>query len=180
MISRRPRRLVAFLSIAVVLLGIAAPARAEVTLADLNLAARVLSFMETPPSGNVRLGILYARGNEQSLLDATAVARLLGAGLKAGNVVFIAVLVPLDDARRASVDAFFLPEGVADPVGLVAEATAARKLPCITVDLPRVQDGSCVLGLRTLPKIQIYLSRSAAARSNTTFASVFRMMVTEF
>jgi hypothetical protein len=43
-----------------------------------------------------------------------------------------------------------------------------------------VADGSCVLGLLTRPRIQIYLNRAAADRSNTTFAAVFRMMVTEF
>jgi hypothetical protein len=178
--SCRMRRIRGFLVAAVLLLGIAAPAWADVTLADLNLAARVLSFMDAPPSGNVRLGIVYAPGNEQSLQDASAVAKLLGAGLQAGNVVFIAVLVPIDQVLTAPVDAFFLPEGIGDQGRRIADATEKRKIPCITVDLPRVQDGSCVLGLRTQPKIQIYLSRSAAARSNTAFASVFRMMVTEF
>jgi hypothetical protein len=165
---------------AVLLSPIVTTAQADVTPTDLQIAARALSFMEKPPSGNIRLGIIYIPGDDHSIREADSVAKLLGSGLRAGNLEFIPVLVGIDAAVSAPVDLFFIPEGIGDRAREVSSATAARKLACITVDITQVEDGRCVLGVRALPKVRIYINRAAAVNSGTSFVSVFRMMVTEF
>ncbi len=173
------RRLRAGVAVALLSL-IATPIHAEVTQMDLQIAARALSFMEKPLTGNVRLGVVYRPGDAQSIRRADAVAKLLGDGLTVGNVTFRPVTVNIDQAITAPVDAFFLPDGLGAGAAKISEATAKRKVPCITLDLPQVEAGYCVLGVKVDPKVQIYLNRAAAAQSDTRFASVFLMMITEF
>ena len=158
----------------------AAPARGEVTQADLQLAARALSFMEKPLTGTVRLGVVYIPGDDQSLRDADAVVRVLGASLKAGSLVFKPAAVSIDQATSAPVDAFFLPDSLGSRARKILAATERKHVPCITLDIAQVRNGTCVLGVQVVPKVQIYVSRSAAASSGISFVAVFRMMVTEF
>ena len=49
---------------------LSAPAHAEVTPVDLQIAARALGFMERPLSGNVRLGIVFDPADQRSAGDA--------------------------------------------------------------------------------------------------------------
>ena len=155
------------------------PAKGEMTIAELQIAARALSFMERPLSGTVRMGIIYVPGDAASEHEADRVAQLLGSGLKAGNLLFTPVRVPVGEAGTAPVDLFFLPDGIADRTGPVSAASEKRKLVCLTLDIAQVEKGACVLGIQSNPKVRIYVSRAAAIASKSTFATVFMMMVSE-
>ena len=48
------------------------------TIADLKIAARALSFLERPLSGTVRMGIVYIPGDAASEAEADRAVRLLG------------------------------------------------------------------------------------------------------
>ena len=99
------------------------PAKGEMTIAELQIAARALSFMERPLSGTVRMGIIYVPGDAASEHEADRVAQLLGSGLKAGNLLFTPVRVSVGEAGAAPVDLFFLPDGIADRTGAVSAAS---------------------------------------------------------
>jgi len=171
------RYLASMMGLLVVLL--APPAHAQMTMADLQIAARALSFMEHPLSGTVRLGIIYVPGDEASIRQADDVARLLGSGLKVGNLTITPVRVPVDQAGTAPVDLFFLPEGIGNQALPVSAASRKRKLTCITLDIKQVENGFCVLGVQSLPKVRIYVNRAASNACNASFVTVFLMMVTE-
>ena len=157
----------------------AMPARAEVTQNDLQIAGRALSFLKVPLTGERRIGIVYVPGNAQSEREAATLQRLLGTGLKIGNITLRPTMVPAADAARSSVDLFFLTPGMgADAPGLAA-ASGTRRVPCVTTDLAQVRNGLCSMGVRSQPRIEILVNRAAAASSNTVFSSVFRMMITE-
>jgi hypothetical protein len=155
-----------------------ASAFAAVTPTDLQVAARALSFMERPLVGSVRVGILYAPNDPRSVREAEALRDLLGTGLKAGKLELKPLLVKIGDAATARVDLFFLTEFVS-----AAQASAAgiavRKVPCVTTDIPQVVSGACLMGVRSSPKVQIMINRAAAKDSGITFATVFRVMITE-
>ena len=158
---------------------IALPAKAQMTVADLQIAARALSFMERPLSGTVRMGIMYIPGDPASEAEAESAVQLLGSGLKAGNLLFAPVRVAVKDAGTAVVDLFFLPDGMGDRSAPVAAAAEKRKLVCVTLDISQVEKGACVLGVQSKPKVRIFVSRSAAIASKSTFVTVFLMMVSE-
>ena len=158
---------------------VALPAQAEMTVTDLQIAARALSFMERPLSGTVRMGIVYIPGDTASEAEAESAVQLLGSGLKAGNLFFTPVRVAVKDASTAVVDLFFLPDGTGDRSAPVAAAAEKRKLVCVTLDISQVEKGACVLGVQSKPKVRIFVSRAAAIASKSPFVTVFLMMVSE-
>jgi ABC-type uncharacterized transport system substrate-binding protein len=151
---------------------------AEVTPIDLQVAARALSFMERPLAGSVRVGILYAPENPGSVREAEALRDLLGTGLKAGALELKPFLVKIHEVASAKVDLFFLA-GFVGATEANAAGISASKVPCVTTDIAQVEGGACLMGVRSSPKVQIMVNRTAAKDSGIAFATVFRVMITE-
>ncbi|TAL04369.1 MAG: hypothetical protein EPO08_01565 [Rhodospirillaceae bacterium] len=156
------------------------PAWAAATQSDLVIAARALGFMENGPKGDVTVGIVYDPTSNQSVQDADGVQKILSEGLKVGNLTLKPVMVKTDEIAAAKVGLFFLTEGVGGDGMKVAVVEKTKHIPCVTVDLPQVRNGACVMGVQSQPKVEILVNRAAAADSGMTFAAVFRMMITEF
>jgi hypothetical protein len=167
------------IAVGVCLLLVVRTALADVTAQDLQIAARALSFLQKPLSGEVAVGIVYVRGNPQSLEEAESLQRMLNEGLKVGNITLKSTLVSLEQAPRASVGLFFLTTGLGAEAQSLAVISHAKHLPCLTTDLSQVAAGRCAVGVRSQPKIEIVVNRMAATASATTFSTVFRMMITE-
>jgi len=157
----------------------ALPARADITAADLQVAARALTFVENPLSGTVRVGIVYAADKPRSVQQAEALRDLLGNGLRAGNLNLRPVMVESKSVAAANVDLFFLTEQIGASSAQIANASVAKQVPCVTTDIEQVRNGACVMGVRSRPKVEILVNRAAAAASGVTFATVFRVMITE-
>jgi hypothetical protein len=152
---------------------------AAMTQDDLLIAARALSFMQNPLAGQIRVGIVYAAGASRSVEEADDLQQLLAGGLRVGNLIMIPVKVRIDNLAGANVQLFLLTDYVGNDGGRVSDATRAKHIPCITVDIAQVQNGTCVMGVRSEPRIEILVNRAAAASSGTSFATVFRMLITE-
>lgn len=153
-------------------------AHAEFTLSDLQIAGRALGFLEKPMQGQVAAGIVYSPANPQSVREAQALKDMLGDGLRIGNVMLRPVLVPVADVQHSTAALFLLTGGVEDSA-LLADAARIRRIPCMTTDLAKVRSGSCAIGVRSQPKIEILVNRNAASGSDLKFSAVFRMMITE-
>ncbi len=171
------------MALALLLMGLAAmpnPARAEVTGNDLLIAARALGFIKPPPSGPVRVGIVYAADAPASAAEARELARLMGDGLEVASFDLIPVMVTLDAVGGADVGLYFLTRGIGAGGTKVAAAAKAKQIPCITFDIEQVRNGDCAIGVRTEPHIEILVNRQAADSSGTAFAAMFSLMITEF
>jgi hypothetical protein len=153
-------------------------AHAEFTLSDMQIAGRALGFLDKPLQGVISVGIVYSPANPQSARDAEALKDMLGDGLRIGNVTLKPVLVPIGEVQHASPALFLLTDGV-DNVTALADAARMKRIPCITTDLAKVKSGSCAIGVRSQPKIEILVNRNAASGSQLGFSAVFRMMITE-
>jgi hypothetical protein len=163
--------------LAIVLL--ATPAHADVTVTDLQVAARALSFVSDPLKGTVKVGILYTKDSARSLRQAESTERLLAGGFRIGAMVLSPVLVELNEATTAKVDVFFLTEYVApDAVPRLTGGRAMRAL-CITTDIEQVRKGTCTIGVRSRPKVEVFVNRAAAKANGVAFSTVFRVMITE-
>jgi ABC-type uncharacterized transport system substrate-binding protein len=159
-------------------LAVSSSVRAEVTRTDLQAAARALSFMERPLTGTVRVGILYAPDSPRSVQQAQDLERLLAAGMQVGRIELRPALVKIGEAATANVDMYFLTEFV-DPAAAHLARTASANRPCVTTDIDHVESGSCLMGVRSRPRMEIVVNREAAKSSGITFATVFRVMITE-
>ena len=150
----------------------------RLTPQDLQIAGRVLHFVAEPLTGSVVLAIVYARDVPNSRREATDAAALLAGGLPVGDLVLHAVLAEQHDlAGLGSIAALVTAGGVsAEPV---REAMRRRHVPCLTVHLSQVEDGGCLVGIRSLPSVSIQLNNDAADAVGVRFATAFRMMVQE-
>jgi ABC-type uncharacterized transport system substrate-binding protein len=157
----------------------ALPAQGDVSLTDLQVAARALTFMENPPSGRVRVGIVYSPRSPRSQAQAEALRVQLGQGMIVGNIDLRPVLVAIDRAATAEVDLFLLTEHMPPTEGGLAAVSRTRQIPCVTTDVEQVEKGACVVAVRSQPKVQIIVNRNAANDSGVRFATAFRVMVTE-
>ena len=157
----------------------AAPAWAQVSPMDIQVAGRALSFLSKPLTGEVTVGIVYNRANTQSLQDAQDIEKQLGNGLRVGNLTLKPTLVTVGEAARANVGFFFVTPGMGTDAAALSDITSAKHIPCVTTDLSQVTAGRCAVGVRSTPKIEIVVNRAAAAASGTSFSTVFRMMITE-
>jgi hypothetical protein len=173
---RRSRALI--LAVATVLA--APPARAGIDASDLQIAARALSFMQNPPAGSVRVGIVYDPNNPQSAAEAEALQNILQSDPKTGSLVLRPELLKPEDADGAAVGLFLLTDGVGAGAGEIAHAARAKHIPCVTGDFTQVRDGACAIGVRSNPRIEILVNRDAAAASGVAFSTAFRMLITEF
>jgi hypothetical protein len=157
----------------------AAPAQADVTAGDLQIMGRALGFLDKPMSGEVTVGIVYAPDIPQSAREAEELQRMLAGGLRVGNVLLKPVPVALDHLAQSNVAVLFLTSGLGELAKPVGIASIKRRLPCVTTDLPQVQNGRCAVGVSSEPTVEILVNRAAALASGTTFSTLFRMMISE-
>lgn len=162
------------------LLVLGSPARADVTTADVQVAARAISFVSNPLSGTVRVGIVYAAGNPKSVQQAQSLRGMLGNGLRVGRLELRPVLLKSTDIAGADVDLFFLTEFMtANETPKLLGTSSAKPVLCVTNDIAQVRSGACVMGVRSRPKVEVFVNRASATASNTNFSTVFRVMITE-
>jgi hypothetical protein len=162
------------------LLLLAPVLRAEVTATDIQVAARALSFVADPPTGVVRVGIVYARGNRKSSQQAQELRSLLGDGFRVGPLELKPVLVEASAVEAANVNLYFLTSHLtpAETPHFAVRGSGMRTL-CITTDITQVRNGSCLLGIRSKPKVEVLVNRATALKHGVTFSTVFRVMITE-
>jgi hypothetical protein len=162
------------------LILMAMPVQAAVALSDLEIAVRALGFTNNPPTGELRFGIVYSPEVASSEQEAENLQKLLGSGLQVGNLFLNPVMVNIDDADNANVGVFFLTQGLGREARKLWAPSHTKQILCVTTDVAQVINGSCGLGIKSRPKIEILVNRAAAANSNTTFATAFSMMITEY
>ncbi len=169
----------ATLAIGIAIAALAVPAAAEVTQTDLLVAGRAIAFIHNLKRGDVRVGIVYDAAVAQSAQQAAELKEKLGAGLSIGNFVLKPVMLPIGQLDNTEIDLFFLTVGVGVEAEKVSRASRTRKIPCITFDLAQVRNGACTMGVRSQPRIDVFVNREAAEASGTDLGAVFRIMITE-
>jgi hypothetical protein len=154
-------------------------ARADVTKTDMQVVARALSFVSDPLSGTVRVGIVYAANSPRSVRQAQTLRSMLAAGLRIGTLELRPVLIESAGIANADVDIFFLTEYI--PADETPDLGGGVRRPtlCVTTDIPQVRSGACIMGVRSQPKVEVFVNRAAASANDVTFSTVFRVMITE-
>jgi hypothetical protein len=160
-------------------LVVGTPLHAEITATELQIAARALSFLERPLAGRVRVGLVYSSADPRSVRQADSLQRLLEQNARYGSLELRPVRVEIGAAAQADVDLFLLTDYIGEAGTKLRGAMAAKQIACMTTDVAQVRAGTCVMGVRSSPKVEILVHREAAIASGTTFAAAFRMLITE-
>jgi hypothetical protein len=145
---------------------------------DVQIAGRALTFLENGPTGKAVLGVVFDPSKPASVAEKNAVMAAVGGGMSAGALTLTAKAVEAGDVGGVSgVTALYITTGVnAAPVGAAARG---KKLITIGSDVSCATSGACVMSVSGDPKVEIVVSRTAAAAVGAVFKAAFRMMIRE-
>ena len=157
------------------------PASAEVTSKDVMVAARALTFLESPPKGTVEIGIVRDAADQASVKDAELIKSVIDQGLSVGDLVVRARILSAGEVQGATGLAAILVT-TASPAIVQDMAAGAknRKLLTITTDPACMRANQCVMLVRSEPKIQVLANSQVAQQNGISFNQTFSMMIKEF
>ena len=170
---RAYRSIVTVFSFAAGLTFLAAPADAGFAAKDVQVMGRVLGFLDQAPPATVNLALVYDSPASQKQAEAL-MGQLAG---KVGNFTLVPKLVKTSDLAGAGVNAILVMDGVGGSAA--ADAVKSKKIPCFTGDTSLVKNGSCLISIKTDPKVEILVSGALSKSSGVSFGAAFRMMITE-
>lgn len=145
---------------------------------DLQVAGRALTFLENGPTGKATIGVVFDPSKPGSVAEKDAVMAALGGGYNAGALTLVGAPIPVSAIGGAGgVKALYVTEGV--NYAAVGAAAKSKKLITIGSDPACVKSGACVMGVTTVPKVEITVNRAAADAVGAAFKAAFRMMIKE-
>jgi hypothetical protein len=152
-------------------------AAASLSPDDLRILTRALAFLQPRPQAGGIVAIVHAGRESDSYRDAEAIAAAIGPSLAVNGITLTPELV---DAEHLSGIGFSLVIVAAGAnADAVPRAMRGRHALCVTADQAAVQQGVCALAIHSTGKVEILLNSSAAQAADISFATAFRMMVTE-
>jgi hypothetical protein len=143
-----------------------------------QVAVRAAAFVSPPLSGPVTVAIVYDPGDANSEQEAREIERVMAGGMKVGAMILSPRRVPaasLDQLAGARMA--FITQG--SNYRQIGAATAARSILSISFDPACSRTGFCVLAVSETPRVQITVSKAAAAAAKLRFDSSFLMLVKE-
>lgn len=169
-----------FALVVALMLSLSGSVCADIGAKDFQIIARTLSLLSSKPSGRITIAVVYSPTVPASQQEADQIRAVLDQGLNVGNMTLVATLVPVD--RLDGLDgatAAYVTQGLSAFHDTIFNATKVRHLPSLTRDFACVRAAKCVMALETQPQVQIVLSKVAAEASRVSFASAFRLLVSE-
>jgi hypothetical protein len=157
-------------------LAVLFPGRASADPAKtIEVAGRVLTFLDNAPTGRTVIGIVFDPGDRGSVAEKNAIMAAIGDGYNAGGITIVGR--PVEAGATGGAKVLFITRGV-DYAAVGAEARA-RHIITIGSDFACVRAGDCVVGITTDPTVQIVVNHAAAAAAGASFRAAFRMMIQE-
>ena len=155
------------------------PASADTKLADLQIIARSMGFLQPAPEGPVEVGIVYPAGSAEGQRQAEQLAAEFGSEVRVGRLILRPKLITADGLAKTDVPVLLLTEAVLAQAGGIAAEVAGRHILIVAPNADPVEAGLAVLAVQSQPRVQIYVSRAAARNAGIVFAPAFRMMIQE-
>jgi hypothetical protein len=144
---------------------------------DVQILAKVIGFLEPPPSGAATIGIAYDPASAASKRDAEEIASYFGEGLKGGSAFLKPKLTTIGDLANGGFVAVIAAAGA--KVEKIYSVTKSLHVACVTANTEDVQVGQCLVAVKSAPKVEILINRAAAASSGVGFGSAFLLMAHE-
>ncbi len=165
----------------VALLGLtllAPSAHAGVTEKDVLVIGRVLALLNHAPSGTADIAIATAGPATQG--DSATMESLIGSGKQVGTLTLTASPVRYDQLAQAHTSIVFVPDGLTNAeLAELFETAKARKLITISTSDACIVIQKCAIAVTSAPAVDIRLSLAAAAATNVSFGTTFRMIIKE-
>lgn len=148
------------------------------SLEEMQVAGQVLGFLDPSLSGRVTLAVVFDPANSGSRVEAAAIAALLADGASVGALTLQPRLIEQSHLAAANGYNVVFVAGNVDSQ-ILKQALALRRVPCLTRHLEEIEQGGCMVALRTFPSVNIVVNEVNASLGGVRFATAFRMMVQE-
>jgi hypothetical protein len=142
---------------------------------NIQVAGRVLTFLENLPTGRTVIGVVFDPADSGSVAEKNAIMAAIGGGYRAGDVTIVGT--PVEAGADSGAKVLFVTRGV--NYKSVGSNARAKHVITIGSDFACVQSGACVIGVSTDPTVQIVVNHKAAVAVGATFRAAFRMMIQE-
>ena len=152
----------------------------DVTIADLQAAARAIGFLNNlPRDGTVVVGVVYASQNPSSRALASQTASLLSTLAGPNKSTIRARLLSVDNLVQANdrLDVIFLMPAMSAEAPAIVDAIRRRHILSISSDPTCLETNCCVLMVRANPEVEIILNSAMAQSVGADFSTVFAMIV---
>jgi hypothetical protein len=139
---------------------------------DLQVVARAVGFVNGLPRGVVNVAVVDGPGAE-------AVMSAMAQGVSAGGITLNPRRVPLNALTASGARVIIVPEGQSGAHAAIAAAARSMHAVTVSTDMSCVRAGRCVVGVASSPRVEIVVSRAAAAAADISFGQAFRVMIRE-
>ncbi len=144
---------------------------------EVQVLGKALGFVQALPAGATTIAVVHASGDAGSRADAEQIAAEIGAGFRIGSVVLKPQVI--DVAALATIEPAVIVAAAGANGEAVMRASRERRALCVTGELAAVQSGSCMMTIRSNPRVEIILNAEAARAAGVGFPIAFQMMVRE-
>lgn len=146
-------------------------ASAALTDKDVKVIAKAIGFVENGPKGAVDVAVVTDGGASKADADAFVAQ----AASVTGDITLKPAIVAPGALAGSSARVAFIPAGMSG----AAAAAVSKKMITISNDSSCTATQKCAISIVSDPKVDITVSKSAAAASGVTFGSAFTMMIKE-
>jgi len=143
---------------------------------DIQTIALALSFMDGMPKGVMAMDILYDPSNPESVAHANEIAAITKTGLGSKSLKLVGQKIA--DAGDISAKALFVTRGSrALHADILSRAQTLKAIPFS--NHPACLGSACIFTATSDPKVDIFISISAAQTIGVEFSAAFAMMASK-
>ena len=147
---------------------------------ETQVIARALTFLDPAPTGEVEIGILYAKAHPDSVTQAKLTEVLFGNGITVGRLTVHARLVEYSTLPFVQgLAGIFVVGSLHEDTAILAAAATRLHVPVVSTDLACVRQAQCSVGVDSTSGVRIVLSHAACQSAGISFIQAFRILVTE-
>jgi len=165
-------------TITVCLLALATlPAKAELTEKHVQVAMKSLKFAKPKIDSGSVVAFVYDEAQPGSKETAEKLVAFVSSGKAVKKVTLAPKAVPASDPDLGGARLVFVTDAALPKIDGILSASAGNSALTIASDTQCSADGMCSMTIETQPKVQIYLSATAAEKAGVSFSSAFMMLV---
>jgi hypothetical protein len=151
---------------------------ADVTKKDVSVITRIVGLLENGPKGVVEVAVISGDPSVKS--DVDAFSSIAESSEGAAGVKLRPVPVSYTSLASTNAKLLFIPEGISQAnLEKIFEIAKRLKIVTISTSTECVESQKCAISISSSPAVDVRLSVSAAAATNVSFGTTFRMIIKE-
>jgi hypothetical protein len=151
---------------------------AEVTEKDVVVITRIIGLLENGPRGMVEIGLID--GDPGTKTDIATFRVLAETAPSVGGIRLKPVEIKYDDLATTNVKVIFIPDGISKThIKKIFEIAKIKKIITISTSVQCLIMQECAISVTSSPAVDVKISVAAAAATNVSFSSTFRMIIKE-